>query len=151
MTLKQKLFIKKYLEKNGNGTKAALEVYDTKNPNVAHTIASENLQKPAVKREIELALERVGLNDEYIVELLKESTVAGLGVKASNADSLRGIDMMLKLKGAYPTITQKTAHLRIERKETLAKMDYQVLEQELKELNKKANQLIKDLTPITPL
>lgn len=46
-TPKQIAFVKKYLE-TGNGTKAALKAYDTKDPTVANAIAVENLQKPSV-------------------------------------------------------------------------------------------------------
>lgn len=46
MTVKQKLFVKKYIERNGNGAQAALEAYDTIDPNVAKVIPSENLTKP---------------------------------------------------------------------------------------------------------
>lgn len=35
MKLKQKLFVEKYIKNNGNGTQAALEVYDVKNANSA--------------------------------------------------------------------------------------------------------------------
>lgn len=123
MTLKQKLFVKKYIDNKGNGTKAALDSYDVKNYNTAHSIASENLQKPTIRRAIELALESVGLNDNSISEMLRDATVAGIGVKATNSDSLRGIDMLLKLKGVYPTAELRTAHLRIERKEVIMKMN----------------------------
>lgn len=146
MTLKQRTFIKKYLENHGNGTKAALEAYDVSDPDVAKVIASENLTKPNVKRAIELALEAKGLTDEYISELLREATVAGLGNKASNSDSLRGIDMMLKLKDAYPT--QKTAHLRVdyqsEYKAKLEKMSIPELREKIKSLDEKTKQLLED-------
>lgn len=57
MTLKQRLFVKKYLEENGNGTRAALAVYDTVVPCVAAVIASQNINKPKIKRAIDLAFE----------------------------------------------------------------------------------------------
>lgn len=144
LTLKQKQFVKKYIEHKGNGTKAALEVYDTSDSNVAHAIASENLQKPTIKRAIELSLERVGLNDDYISEILKEATVAGIGQKPTNADTLRGIDMMLKLKDAYPNKMQTSAHFRLERKEEVQKLSYQELKTKMKELQESTNKLLQD-------
>src|SRR3990167_4928008 len=132
LTVKQRQFIKKYVENGGNGTQAALDSYDTMNPNVAHVIASENLQKPTIKRSIELALERAGLTDDSVSELLREATVAGLGEKATNSDSLRGIDMLLRLKDAYPT--QKTAHLRVDVTENYNKMTIKELKEELKRI-----------------
>ena len=53
MTLKQKLFVRKYVEHKGNGTQAALDAYDTQDASVAHVIASENLRKPTVKKAIQ--------------------------------------------------------------------------------------------------
>ncbi len=147
MTIKQRKFIKRYVENRGNGTRAALEAYNVSDPNVAKVIASQNLTKPNIKRGIELALETKGLTDEYIGELLRDATVAGLGNKATNADSLRGIDMMLKLKDAYPT--QKTAHLRVnyqtEYKAKLEKLSIPELKEELTKLKEKSDELLKDI------
>lgn len=58
LTPKQKTFVKGYLE-TGNGTEAALKAYDIQSPNaenVAHSIASENLRKPAIQSAIHEAL-----------------------------------------------------------------------------------------------
>lgn len=143
LTLKQRKFVNKLLETR-NGTQAALDAYDVVNPNVAKVIASENLTKPNVKRAIELALERVGLNDDYISELLKEATVSGLGQKSTNSDSLRGIEMVLKLKGAFPAAVQKSAHLRVETRQDLAKKSYSEITQELEKLNQITKQLLED-------
>lgn len=51
-TIKQKKFVAEYL-KTGNGTQAALAVYDTDSPEVAGSIASDNLKKQKVKELIE--------------------------------------------------------------------------------------------------
>ena len=131
LTLKQREFVKEYIKSAGNGTQAALASYDTDDSNTAHAIASENLRKPTIKRAIELALERVGLTDDYVSELLREATVSGIGQKATNSDALRGIEMMLKLKGAFPTPVQKSAHLRIDYERKIEKMSYSDLEKAL--------------------
>ncbi len=116
MTLKQKTFVKRYLQNGGNGTRAVLDSYNVKNKHTAESIASENLRKPEVKRSIEIAMEANGLDDVYISELLREATVAGIGQRASNSDSLRGIEMMFRLKGAFPDKIQRSAHLRVDYK-----------------------------------
>lgn len=59
LTIKQELFAQKYVEHQGNGTQAALEVYDTTDNNTAHSIATENLQKPAVSERVNDLLRRV--------------------------------------------------------------------------------------------
>lgn len=150
MSIKQREFVKEFIKARGNGTQAALAVYDTDDPNVAHAIASENLQKPTIKRAIELALERVGLSDEYISELLREATVAGIGQKATNADSLRGIEMMLKLKDAFPA--QKSAHVRVdyqaEYRAKLERMSMPELNEEVARIQKENEELIKDVAEI---
>lgn len=153
LTIKQRNFVKKYIESNGNGTRAALDAYNTKDATVAHSIASENLQKPAIQRAIELALERVGLSDDYISELLKNATEAGLGNKATNADTLRGVDMLLRLKGAFPTPIQKTAHMRIELHQQMINKSNDELIRDLQKLQEDAKNLIsesatKDTSPI---
>lgn len=145
MTIKQRQFVKKYIQNGGNGTKAALEVYNTSNRHVAESIGCENLRKPEIKREIELALEHAGVTDDYISELLRESTVAGLGQKATNADTLRGIELMLKLKGTFPPRNQRSAHLRVEMKEQLDKKSLAELKEEVKRLSERTNQLLEDI------
>lgn len=59
MTRKQKGFCDEYIANWWNGTKAALKTYNTTDYNTAHSIATENLQKPAIKaflqQEAELA------------------------------------------------------------------------------------------------
>ncbi len=56
LTPKQKAFAHAYVDKKLNGTEAALHTYQTTDTNVAASIASENLTKPKIKREIELLL-----------------------------------------------------------------------------------------------
>lgn len=145
-TLKQKAFVKKFIENKGNGTLAAMDVYDVKNYNTAHAISSENLQKPTIQREIEQALERTGLNDEYISELLREATVAGIGQKATNSDTLRGIEMMLKVKGAFPDRMHKSAHLRIDYRQELEKKSVKEIEEELRRVEAKTRELLEDIS-----
>ena len=118
-------------------------VYNTSKPQVAQSIASENLSKPMVRKAIELALERAGLTDDSVSELLREATVAGLGEKATNSDSLRGIDMLLRIKDAYPT--QKTAHLRVEVDERYKSMTIKELKEELKVIREQNEKLLNRL------
>jgi hypothetical protein len=143
MTLKQRQFVKKYLENKGNGTQAAMDVYNAKNYNTAHVIASENLHKPTIQRGIEQALEHAGLSDKYISDMLRKATEAGLGKKADNADSLRGIEMMLKLKGAFPKQIIQSAHLRINLRQDLEKKEYKELKKKLKEMQKISSELLR--------
>lgn len=144
MTLKQRQFVKKYIENNGNATQAAIEAYDVNNRHTAESIGSENLRKPEVQREIEIALERAGLSDNYISEILRKATIAGLGIKARNADALRGLDMILKLKEAYPRQVNKTAHLRINMNQN-ANKSYTEFIKDVERLDQTTQELLADL------
>lgn len=79
MTLKQQLFVNKYLEM-GNGTAAAMEVYNTEKMNVAAEIAYENLRKPEIKNAINAYLTHKSNLSTYVldefVNLLKNGTGA---------------------------------------------------------------------------
>lgn len=139
VTIKQKLFVKRYVENKGNGTQAALDVYDVKNSNTAHAIASENLRKPTIQQAIHQALEAKGLDPLSIGGYLKEAIVSGLGVKATNADSLRGIDLFAKLTGAYQNpIIRESYEVRVQ------KMSKKEVMAELARLRKSTAQLLKD-------
>lgn len=99
LTLKQKKFVQEYVATNGNGTKAALRVYDTNKPDVAKAIATENLTKPSVREE----LERILRKEEYRVEnyisntsdIASEQPLKGY----SGTDVLRANELMMKLHG----------------------------------------------------
>lgn len=70
LTYKQELFLKKYVENGGNGTKAALAVYNTDRPNVANAIAVENLQKPAISDRLKAMKEEIA---ESMIRVLREN------------------------------------------------------------------------------
>jgi len=94
MTIKQELFIKKYLE-FGNGTQAALDVYNTNNSNVASSIAYENLRKPEIQRTVNAYFEREGLVPSSIAKAIKEVLDTG-----TPTDKLNALHLCLKLYGA---------------------------------------------------
>lgn len=140
MTLKQRLFVKKYIENNGNGTQSVLETYSTVDPNVAGAISSENLRKPSIQREIRQALETKGLTPESISGYLKKAIVSGLGQRATNSDSLRGIDIYARLTGGYePVVIQQTYKMKLE------KMNSKELKIELEKTQRLSSELLKDL------
>ena len=64
MTLKQKAFVKKYLTLKGNGTEAVLRVYKVSSRNSAAVIASQNLSRERIRREVDEAFDRM-LDDMY--------------------------------------------------------------------------------------
>lgn len=140
MTLRQKLFVKKYIEKNGNGTQAVLETYNTTDPNVAGAISSENLRKPSIQQAIRQALDAKGLSPDVIVDALKTNLVAGIGIKATAESTNRAIDIYAKLTGLYDKQDIEQSY-----KVTLSKLNSKELTIELERLNKRSTSLIADL------
>ena len=69
MTIKQRLFVQKYLE-FGNATEAAAQVYNVKNRKVAAQIGYENLRKPDIKEAIDAYLVREDLSPSYVAEMM---------------------------------------------------------------------------------
>jgi len=74
-TLKQKAFIRRRFEL-ANGTKAAREVYNVKNDNVAANIASENLRKPNVIQLIESFANSAAIRVKQLSDQNKNLSVA---------------------------------------------------------------------------
>lgn len=141
MKLKQKLFVKKYIEKNGNGTQAALEVYNVKNASSAAATASRLLRNVNIQQAIRQALEASGLTPESISEYLKKAIVSGLGEKSTNSDSLRGIDLYARLTGGYePIVVQQTYKMKLE------KMSNKDLKIELEKTQRLSSELLNDLS-----
>lgn len=73
LTIKQSKFLKEYL-KDGNGTRAAMAVYDTKDPNSASTIATENLRKLAYP--MRLLMEAKGITPMDLIQTVDEARTA---------------------------------------------------------------------------
>jgi hypothetical protein len=108
LTYKQKKFVKEYINTNGNGTKAVLNVYDTKDKRTAAMIASKNLTKDNVQEELKQLLQR----EEYKVEnftsrlsaIAQDNPFKGY----TGADILRANELMLKLHGVLTDRRQVT-------------------------------------------
>lgn len=110
LTVKQKLFAQEYVANRGNGTQAALKVYDVKNADVANTVATENIRKPLVAEEIQRGFEKAGLSKEKVFEKFTEATLAGIGEKAKNSDSIKGFETLFKLFNWFPNNIKRSQH-----------------------------------------
>ena len=73
MTPKQAKFLNLWL-KTGNGTRSAMEAYDTKDPNTAGAIANENLRK--LKNPMKLFLENNGIGLSHLVKIAMDASQA---------------------------------------------------------------------------
>lgn len=92
LTDKEKSLVKELANNGGNGTRAALEVYNTDKPANAASIASRKMKKPAVKNALEKELEAQNITIKRAIEPIAE---------ALNDDDinvrLKGSDRALKL------------------------------------------------------
>jgi hypothetical protein len=119
LSLKQKRFIAEYL-KDGNGTKAALVAYDTKDYFTANAIAVENLQKPSIENAIAEALPDELLKERHLELLNKREVVSYKKDDGTyeremidQPDTMavsKGLDMAYKIKGSYAPEKQIIAH-----------------------------------------
>lgn len=146
-TLKQRMFAQKWVENRGNGTQAALQVYDADYDN-ASAIAHENIRKPAVLNEIKKCMTRAGLTLESLSEYGKQALVAGLGEKATNSDAIRMLETFFKLWGVYPD--KRSLKLNYSFKETNKNQDIPDLVKQLNILQEKTSKLLQDLTRSKP-
>ena len=142
LTLKQTKFIKEYINNGGNGTQAALQTYDTEDPDTAHAISTENLQKPSIQQVVEEALRKNGLTPDTITDNLKHYA-ASRAEKVSADASIKANIELLKLWGAYPG--SKHTQLNVNLKGDLAKMKYQEAKEALNKLREENNGLLEDI------
>lgn len=91
LTLKQRIFINKYIE-TMSATQAAYEAYNVKNRNVAGVIGHQNLRKLKINRVISDVFELTGLSDEGIARRLKSMIETG---------GLKALKLVLGLRGYY--------------------------------------------------
>ncbi len=102
LTFKQYLFVQNYMSNGFNSTQAVLASgYNVKSYNSAKSMGCKMLTNVYLKRAMAMELEGAGLTDSILCEMLREAINAGLGVKATNADALKGLEIVMKLRGYY--------------------------------------------------
>ena len=126
LTLKQKRFVNE-LTNSTSATQAAIKAGYS--PNTARFIASENLTKPNIQREIISVLDKADLSDSKLAVRLAKAIDSGVGKKSTNADALRGIEMAYKLRDRFPV--DKRLEARIDLKAELSKKSVKELKAEL--------------------
>lgn len=123
LTHKERGFVKDYIE-TGNGTKAALANYDTKDENTAAVIASTNIRKPKIQQAIEEALP-----DDLLNEVHREGLYATreyynnkgefMGDVADYSARAKYLDMALKRRGLYAPDKHMNVNIEVEPDETI--------------------------------
>ena len=104
---KQKVFIQKYIEFDGNAAKAALSAYDVK-PTAARQVGYENLTKPYIREEIQRLLKPEDLKLSVFLEKLSNIAQANPPKGYTGADILKAIEIVLKLHGVLTDRKQVT-------------------------------------------
>lgn len=101
LTIKQKKFVKEYVANDGNGTKAALKVYDTTDSDTARAISSENLAKPAIRDAVNKSLEQYGITVDDAVAPIAKALKAKHMLKVEGEVINTGVDdLEMQLKGS---------------------------------------------------
>lgn len=94
MTIKQSLFLNKYLE-SGNATEAAMQVYGTNKRNVAAQIGYENLRnheiKEAIQRYFKYKMHLPTYVAEAFVDVLKNGTISQKLEATTNYLKIQGL------------------------------------------------------------
>lgn len=93
LTGKQKTFVNNIV-KGDTATAAALKAYDTKSPRNAAVIASNNLQKPEVRQQLEKELAKLGITLQKSLKPISKGLVATK--KDENGEIVDDLDTQLK-------------------------------------------------------
>ena len=95
LTVKQKRFVKNVVNSKMNYRQAARAA------GYAESSLNNYLYEGLLRNQkIVKALEDAGLTDESMAEILRSNITAGAMVKATASDSLRGLELVYRLKGA---------------------------------------------------
>ena len=121
LTKKQRIFVNEYAD-TGNATKAALEAYDTDDPEVASVIGYENLTKPQIVNE----LKKLGFDSNnakrVVSQILNDES-------AEPKDRLKASEMVFKVHGDYAPEKHVNLNVEVEASE------------EIKELTQRLNEI----------
>ncbi len=96
LTVRQRTFVKTFVENGGDGTQTALGGYNCTSPSSADAVARETLENPRVQQVLCEMMQTRGLDDDALLskhlELLND---------IDPNIRLRALDMAFKLRGAY--------------------------------------------------
>lgn len=91
LTLKQKIFIREYINTLGNATKASLLAYGCKSINVAGVVGYQNLRKLNIRREINKILDMGGITEDVVI--------SNLNINVLSSRNIKSIKLALRLRG----------------------------------------------------
>lgn len=109
LTPKEGKWVKKYME-SGNGTEAALEVYDVKSKANAESISKQLKKKPRIQLALRKAFEDEGITPAYIANKLKSIIDEGAGVKATSRDANTSMKLWGEFTDAFGKVESETTY-----------------------------------------
>jgi hypothetical protein len=127
-----------------NGTQAALEVYDTKDPAAAGQIAYTKLKKVEIREQIENAMESQGLSMDVVLREMKTIAVS-VPAKITGDTKLRSLIEITKLLGGYPD--KKSMHFSLNLKGKVGSMDFKEAKTMYDKMNAEVGELVNDTDP----
>lgn len=141
---RRKIFARKYVEKNFNGTQAVLDSpYNVGSKASAKQIASQNLRDPLVQKEIKAVMQEKGMSEDWLIDKMKGAIEYNLDEgKPNQAVGANLLDKALKIYNAYPAT--KNMSMRISLKEQLPDKNFDEIKSMLKELQAKTASIIDD-------
>ncbi|NCN82757.1 MAG: hypothetical protein GW947_02205 [Candidatus Pacebacteria bacterium] len=148
LTRKQSSFVKRLIL-GDSATQAALATYGTSDPKVASSIASENLNKPAIREAIEQAFRSKGLSLDVIVSNIGE-LANHKPTKISGETKLKANIELLKLLGAY-YLDRKRSSISVSFSSQVSAMTFSEAKASMLELQATTEELMADIetTPHT--
>ena len=138
LTPKQAKFIK-VLVKTGNATEAAAQVYDVKSRLNAKVVGQQNIKKPIIKKTLEQALRKAGIDEDSFADYLKKPLIQEK-YNFTGADYLKTLEMAGKFMG-----WDKNHELEKSYKITISKLPTKELKMELEKRVKISTHLIEEL------
>ncbi len=142
-TFKEAQFVKKYIEYNGNGAKAARASYDVK-ASSSPNLATQLLKKPIVKETLEIMMNKAGLSLDKLNEYSSKALEINIGHgKPSMAAGIAQLQFMYRLHNAVPA--KKSMHVSLSHSERHTTKTYEESKKSLEETQIASKRLLEDL------
>ena len=147
LTFKEKRFAKKYVENGGNGTQAALQVYNVNNAVTADAVARETLGRPRVQEAIEEIANKEGVTHATILQ--KFNQISSKEAEKWSGDAILKANIELaKILQMYPG--SKHTNLNVSLKGRLTGMKFQDAKKALEKLRTDNDELVTEVDRINP-
>lgn len=124
-----------------NGTEAAAQTYPVKNRKTASAIGAENLNKPAIKEQIEIALNKQGLTPDLLLSNIGKIATAE-PEKVTGETVLKSNIELLKLLGAYPEKNGGKFSFTV--KQNVQNFSFSEAKQKLSEFTSESSEFVSD-------